>query len=209
MGTPRRSHLLRTRGDTAVRCWAVRPILLICRFARKAAGVALSCRERVCRSVRGFAQAARSAPRSRRGASQTRHGADRVGSLRHLWQRFVDLLFGVIDVFQGVEEKGVQVFVGHRTLQHLEVKDVRQPDFQRKVPKARIKCARDHYWKSVKSAALEIPPAAAELAAIEEDRSLRRRTTKAPSPDVAKLAAPGQSEMPTDARSGSQRVAVI
>jgi cytochrome c biogenesis protein CcdA len=29
-----------------------------------------------------------------------------VGSLRHLWQRFVDLLFGVIDVFLGCREKG-------------------------------------------------------------------------------------------------------
>jgi hypothetical protein len=51
---------------------------------------------------------------------------------------------------------------------NLEVKDVKQPDFLRKVPGA-ADGARDHYchWTS---AASEILPAAAELAVIEVDR---------------------------------------
>jgi hypothetical protein len=54
-----------------------------------------------------------------------------------------------------------------------------------------------------------IPPAAAELAVIEEDRNFRWRMKKARAPDVANRPASAPSEKPTDARPGSLRVAVI
>jgi hypothetical protein len=37
----------------------------------------------------------------------------RVGGLRHFRKRLINLLLGVIDVLQGIEEEGVQIFVSH------------------------------------------------------------------------------------------------
>ena len=54
-----------------------------------------------------------------------------------------------------------------------------------------------------------IPPAAAELAVIEGDRSFRWRMKKARALDVPHLPASAPSAIPTDARSGSQLVSVI
>jgi hypothetical protein len=47
-------------------------------------------------------------------------------------------------------------------------------------------------------AAAGIPPAAADLAAIEEDRNFLRRMKKARAPDVANRTASEPSAMPTD-----------
>jgi hypothetical protein len=73
---------------------------------------------------------------------------------------------------------------------------------------SRRHCARDHYchWTS---AALGIPPAAAELAVIEVDRSSRRRVKKARSYDVAFLPASAPIWLSTAALSGSTRAGVI
>jgi hypothetical protein len=60
------------------------------------------------------------------------------------------------------------------------VEDVRQPDFQRKVPGAADNARAITIGTTAKSAAAGIPPAAAELAVIEEDRSFRSRMKKAP-----------------------------
>src|ERR1700722_187739 len=92
---------------------------------------------------------------------------------------------------------------------NLEVKDVRQPDFLRKVPGAADGARAITIAKRAKSAAAVIPPAAAELAVIEVDRNSRRRVKKARAQDVAFLPASAPIWLSTAARSGSTRVAVI
>jgi len=88
------------------------------------------------------------------------------------------------------------------------VKDVRQPDFLRKVPGAADGARAITIAKRAKSAAAVIPPAAAELAVIEVDRNSRRRVKKARAQDVAFLPASAPIWLSTAARSGSTRVAV-
>src|SRR3984885_12729449 len=61
---------------------------------------------------------------------------------------------------------------------NLEVKDVRQPDFLRKVPVAADGARAITIAPRAKSAAAGIPPAAAELAVIEVDRDSQRRVIK-------------------------------
>jgi hypothetical protein len=92
---------------------------------------------------------------------------------------------------------------------NLEVKDVRQPDFLRKVPGAADGARAITIAPRAKSAAAGIPPAAAELAVIEVDRDSQRRVIKARAPDVANRRASAQSVIPSDARCGSQCAAVI
>jgi hypothetical protein len=91
---------------------------------------------------------------------------------------------------------------------NLEVKDVGQPDFLRKVPGAADGARAITIAKRAKSAALEIHSAAAELAVIEVDRNSCRRV-KACAQDVAFLPASEPIWLSTAARSGSSRVAVI
>src|SRR5579872_2283971 len=44
----------------------------------------------------------------------------RVGRFGHLWKRFINLLLRVIDIFQGIDEQLVEIFLGHGVLRGKE-----------------------------------------------------------------------------------------